>query len=137
MQKVQKRQNHAIRLIFFTRTLSEFAAPLLNLLELLTKNNVNRLHALRFNHLRHKKLFPNVFHDFFQYASNLHTCNTRYVANQNLYEPGLRKNTGKQIISYMASVFWHNILSNVKNLDIYQFSKQIMLYLFSDLIGSI
>ena len=41
-------------------------------------------------------------------------------------------NTGKQTISYMASIFWHNIPSYLKNHHVYQFSKQIKLYLFSE-----
>ena len=89
IQKVQTEQNHAIRLIFFERAFGEqtdSAVPLINLLELLTVNNVYRLHALRFTHLWHKDLLPNVFHNFFKYASSLHTYNTRYAASQNLYK---------------------------------------------------
>ena len=89
IQKVQTKQNHAIRLIFFARAFGEqtdSAVPLINLLELLTVNNVYRLHALRFTHLWHKNLLPNVFHNFFKYASSLHTYNTRYAASQNLYK---------------------------------------------------
>ena len=132
---MQTKQNHAIRLIFFARAFGEqtdSAVPLINLLELLTVNNVYRLHALRFTHLWHKDLLPNVFHNFFKYASSLHTYNTRYAASQNLYKTRVRTNTGKQTISYMASIFWHNIPPYMKNLNVYQFSKQIKLYLFSD-----
>ena len=72
IQKVQTKQNHAIRLIFFARAFGEqtdSAVPLINLLEHLTVNNVYHLHALRFTHLWHKDLLPNVFHNFFKYAS--------------------------------------------------------------------
>ena len=44
----------------------------------------------------------------------------------------VRTNTGKQTISYMASIFWHNIPPYMKNLNVYQYSTQIKLYLFSD-----
>ena len=64
--------------------------------------------------------------------SSLHTYNTRYAASQNLYKTRVRTNTGKQTISYMASIFWHNIPPYMKNLNLYKFSKQIKLYLFSD-----
>ena len=70
------KQNHAITLIFFARTFGELtdsAAPLLNLLELVIVNSVHRLHALRSTNLWHKYLLRNVFHDFLQYAKNLHT----------------------------------------------------------------
>ena len=32
----------------------------------------------------------------------------------------------------MASIFWHNIPTCLKNLNVYQFSNQIKLYLFSE-----
>ena len=101
IQKVQTKQNHTIRLIFFARAYGEqtdSAVPLINVLELLTVNNVYRLHALRFTHLWHKNLLPNVFHNFFKYASSLHTYNTGYAASQNLYKTRFRTNTGKQTI---------------------------------------
>ena len=132
---MQTKQNHAIRLIFFARAFGEqtdSALPLINLLELLTVNNVYRLHALRFTHLWHKNFLPNVFYNFFKYAGSLHTYNTRYAASQNLYKTRVRTNTGKQTISFMASIFWHNIPPYMKNLNVYQFSKQIKLYLFSE-----
>ena len=128
LQKVQNKQNQAIRLIFFARTFGEqrdSALPLLNLLELLTVNNVYRLQALKFTHLWHKNLLPNVFCDFFQYASVLHAYNSRYAANQNLYKSRVRTNTGKQTISYMASILWHDVPTILKNLNVYQFFNQI------------
>ena len=66
-----------------------------------------------------------VYIDFLQY-------NTRYAISQNFYKSRVRSNTGKQTISYMASVFWHNIPSYLKNLNVYLFCKQITLYLFSE-----
>ena len=66
--------NHAIRLIFFARTfgeLTESALPLLNLLDVLTVNNVYRLHILKFTHLWHKGLLPVLFQNYFQYAKSI------------------------------------------------------------------
>ena len=102
---------------------TDSAVPPLNPLELLTHSNVYRLHALRFTRLCSTNLLPNVFHDF-QYASSLHTYNTRYAASQNLHKSRVRTNTGKQTISYIAPIFLHNnIPSHLKNLNVYQFSK--------------
>ena len=55
-----------------------------------------------------------------QYASEVHSYNTRYATQQNLYKPHDRKNTGKQIISRY-----------LKNLNVYTFSKNIKHYLLS------
>ena len=117
IQKSQSKQNHAIRLTFSARTFGEqtdSALPLLNLLELLTVN-VYHLQALKCTHLWHKNLLPNVFRDLLQYASNLHAYNTTYPSTQNLYKSRVRTNTGKQTISYMASIFWHHLPQKKKN----------------------
>ena len=68
INKVQAKQNHSIRLIFSARTFggqTENTLPLLNLLVVLTVNNVYRLQALKFTHSWHKGLLPSLFHDFF------------------------------------------------------------------------
>ena len=79
-------------------------------------------------------MYSGGFFDFFRYPSSLHTYNTRYAASQNLNKSRVRTNTGKQTISYKASVFWY-IPSYLKNLTVYQFSKQNKL-LFEQLENS-
>lgn len=73
LQKVQTKQNHVIRLMFFA-TLSgkntNTDLPLLNILEILTVPNVYRLHALKFVHAWHKGILPELFKHFFQHAGN-------------------------------------------------------------------
>ena len=67
LHKIQTKQNHVIRLIFFA-TLSgkniDSALPVLNILEMLTVANVYRLHALKFVHARHKGVLPELFNHF-------------------------------------------------------------------------
>jgi len=53
---------------------------------------------------------PNLFQDFFQYDGNLHGYNTRYASKKNLYISKVRTNSGKQTITYTATVLWDNIL---------------------------
>ena len=88
LQKVQVKQNHVARLIFFANIRgkdTESALPLLNLLDMLTVYNVYSLHVLKFAHLWHKGLLPDVFCNTFQYAGEM---------------PRVRTNTGKQMISF-------------------------------------
>ena len=88
VNKVQTKQNHSIRLIFFERTFAEQtdgALPSLNLLDVLTVNNIYKFQALKLTHLWHKGLLPNLFQDFFQYAGNVHGYNTRYASRKKLY----------------------------------------------------
>ena len=128
-------KNHAIRLIFFARTLgksTESALPLLNLLDVLTVNNIYRLHILKFTHLWHKGLLPVLFQSYFQYASSIHGYNTRYASKQNLYKPKERTNSGKQTVAFAASVLWDSIPVDLKSLNVFNFSKKLKHYLLSE-----
>ena len=79
---------------------TESALLLLKLLHMLTVYNINSLHVLKFTHLWHKGLLSDVFRNTFQYASEVHSYNTRYATQKNLYKPRVRTNTGKQMISF-------------------------------------
>ena len=128
IDKVQTKQNHSIRLIFFAQTFgyqTDSALPLLNLLDVLTVNNVYRLHVLKFTYLWYKNLLPSVFQNFFHYARNIHSYNTRYASRENLYKSNVRTNSGKQTIAYMATVLWDSISANLKDLNVFNFSKKI------------
>ena len=102
--------------------LTESALPLLNLLDVLTVNNVYRLHILKFTHLWHKGLLPVLFQNYFQYARRIYGYNTRYASKQNLYKPKERNNTGKQTVA----------LVDLKNLNPFKFSKKLKHYLLSE-----
>ena len=90
LQKIQVNQNHVARLIFFANirgTDTESALPMLNLLDMLTVYNIDSLHVLKYAHLWHKGLLPDVFLNTFQYASevhsDVHSYNTRYATPKN------------------------------------------------------
>ena len=95
IDKIQTKQHHSAKLIFFATTYGEHtesALPLLNLLDVLTVHKVYRFHLLKFTYLWHKGLLPTLFSNYFQYASNVHNYNTRYASKQNLYVKKVRTN---------------------------------------------
>ena len=135
IDKIQTKQNHSARLILFATAYGEHtesALPLLNLLDVLTVHNVYRFQILKFTYLWHKGLLPKLFSNYFQYASNVHKYNTRYASKQNLYVKKVRTNKGKQTIGYAACIIWDKVPSNLKELNIHQFSKQLKPYLLSE-----
>ena len=135
INKIQIKQNHSARLIFFATDHGEHtesALSLLNLLDVLTIHNVYRFHILKFTYLWHKGLLPKPFSNYLQYASNVHKYNTRYASKQNLYLKKVRTNMGKQAIGYAARVIWDEIPLKLKELSVYQFSKQLKPYLLSE-----
>ena len=101
-----------------------------------TRHHVQMKFATKAKKRKSSTHYELVCADFLKYASSLHTYNTSYAASQNLYKSRVRTTTGKQTISYMASIFCHNAPSYLKNLNVYQFSKQIKLYPFSELENS-
>ena len=132
LQKLQSKQNTVLRLMFFATTsgpYTESALPFLNLLDILTVDNVYYLHALKFTHMWHKGFLPKVFDNLFQYAKSRHTYNTRYASKQNFCKPRIRTNTGKQMFSYKAIDFWHDIPSYLKDLSTFSFAKEVKQYL--------
>ena len=117
IKKIQVKRNHTVRLIFFARTFgreTESAKPLLNLLDLLTVDNIYRLEVLEFSHSWHNGLLPEVFDNTFQYARNIHRYNTRYTDKQNFYKYKVKTNAGKQSVSYMAIDIWKDLPSSWK-----------------------
>ena len=76
-----------------------------------------------------------MFQSFFHYARNVHSYNTRYASREltitKNYKLKVRTNSGKQTIAYMATVLWDSIPANLKELNVFDFSKQLKLYLLS------
>ena len=105
------------------------ALPLLNLLNILTVKNVFYLHVSKFTHLWHKKKLPLSIQNYFCYASNVHSYDTRYASKQNLYKSSVRTNTGKQTLSYIASEYWKELSNSIKEQTVSSFSKTIKQFL--------
>ena len=118
IKKTQVKKNYIVRLIFYAKTFgreTESAKSLLNLRDILTVDNIYPLEVLKFSHLWHNGVLPEVFHDIFQYARNMYRYNTRYTAKRNFYKYKVRTNTGKQSISFMAIDIWKDIPPSLKD----------------------
>ena len=105
---------------------------MLNLLDILTVDNIYRLEILKFSHSWHNGLLPEVFDSIFQYARNIHRYNTRYTAKQNFYKHKVKTNAGKQSVSYMAIDIWKDLPSSLKDFSVFAFLKYIKCYLLSE-----
>ena len=82
IKKVQTKQNTILRTIFFATSHgknTECALPLMNLLDILSVTSIFKMQALKFAHRWHNKALPNIFDNYFQYASDIHSYNTRYA----------------------------------------------------------
>ena len=90
LRKIHIKQfNHIIRIILFATLYGKnthSALPLINLLNLLTVNNIYKFESLKFIHKLFNKQLPSIFDDYFQIAKSKHIYNTRYASNNNLYK---------------------------------------------------
>ena len=133
IKKVQTKQNTVIRTIFFATTRgkdTESAFPLMNLLDhILSVTSIFKLQALKFAHRWHSKALPNIFDNYFQYASDIHSYNTRYASNKNFYEPCTRTNIGKQSVSSIVVELWQDLPTSLKNLNTFSFSGKVKEFL--------
>ena len=80
LKKLQVKQNHIARTIFFATLYgkdTESALPLLNLLDILTIENTFKFQAFNFIHNWHIKKLPSIFTNSFTYAKDIHSYNTR------------------------------------------------------------
>ena len=93
--------------MFFATTsgpYTESTLPFLNLLDVLTVNNVYRLHALKFMHLWQKGHLPSLFDNLFQYASYRHTHNTRYAYIHTYIHTYMYRQTDRQTDIHFINV---------------------------------
>ena len=94
---------------------TESTLPLLNLLDILTVNNVYRLQALKFTHIWHKGLLPRLLITFF----NTPVAGTRkheICIKKYFCKPRPRTNIGQQMFSYQAIDFWNDIPFHLKDI---------------------
>ena len=135
LKKIQTKQNHVIRLMFFATLYgpdTDSASPLLNLLDLLTVKNIYKLKLLNFTRRWHFKKLPNIFSQHFRYASEVHTYITRHASKSNFCKPRFGTNIGKQATSVMATEMWQQLPTHVKNFSTYNFPKKLKEYLLAE-----
>ena len=125
LDKIQIKQNDSARLIFFATAYGEHtesALTLLNLLDILTVNNVYLFQILKFTHLWYKGLFSSSFSTYFRYASSIHNYDTRYSLQDILIQDflhirslnddsvswalSLHRNTKEHCIRWSTIVHW-------------------------------
>ena len=103
---------------------TESALPLMNLLDILTVENIFTLQLLKFSHQWHKKQLPSIFDEHLHYASDVHSYHTRYAAKGNFYTARLRTNAGKKTTPALAVDCWRQLPSEMKNLSNFNFPKK-------------
>ena len=97
----------------------------MNLIDILTVTSIFKLQALKFAHRWHSKALPNIFENYFQYANDIHSHNTRYASNKNVYKPRTRTDIGKQSVVDL----WQDLPTSLKNLNTFTFPGKVKEFL--------
>ena len=110
LNKICTKQNRCIRSMFFAHG-REHVNSYYNLLGILKLENISRLKVSLFPYKlkNDKSNTPPVLLNILKLASEIHSYNTRYVANQNYFKPSARTNYGMSTFKF----------SEVKNLGIF------------------
>ena len=99
---------------------TDSALPLMNLVDILTVEDIFILLLLQFSHHWHKKQLPSILDDYFRYASYAHTYNTSYASKSNFYKSRLRINIGKTTLSTLAVDHWQKLPHDIKELNLFR-----------------
>jgi len=123
---------HIVRLIFFVTLYgkhTESVLPLLNLLDLLSVENIFTFQLFNFCHQWHKKQLPDIFDQHFRYACDVHLYNTWYASKANFYREHFRTSAGKRTTSAMAVKLWQELPIELKYVKHFNFRKKVEQYL--------
>ena len=69
------------------------------------------------------------FSDFVFPAASIHSHNTRYASDQNLYKIHVRTNYGKFTFKYKTALIWETIRKELKSLNSFTFKRNCKTFL--------
>ena len=132
LQKIKTKQNRCVRSIFFAHS-RDSAMSYLNLLQILTLDNVYKFKLALFIHKikNGPANIPTIFSGSLTLASEVHSYNTRFATNFNIYRPNINNNYGATTFSFLASKIWESIPFDFKKLSYNRFYKQYKMYLLN------
>ena len=109
------------------------AVPYFSLLEILSLENIYKFKVALFTYKRINNIsnVPTIFKGTLTPASEVHSYNTRFVSNHNLYRPRIRNNYGAATFACSGSKVWEHIPSILKTLPYNSVYQQYKLYLLS------
>ena len=132
LYKIKTKLNKCVRSMFFANS-RDNAVPYFSLLEILSLENIYKFKVAFFIHkiINNTSNVPTIFKGTLTPASEVHSYNTRFVSNHNLYWPRIRSSYGAATFAFAGSKVWENIPSKLKTLPYNSFYQQYKLYFLS------
>jgi hypothetical protein len=104
----------------------------MRLLDILDVESLYKFQILKFAYLWHRNELPDIFHEYFQFACDGHSNNTRYATRKNFYKPRARTKIGKQSVSSIAVDLWQDLPCQLKDLPNFSFSRKVKRFLLKN-----
>ena len=116
LQKVKTKQNKCVRSILFAHS-RDSAVPYFYLVQIFTLENIYKFKLALFIHKikSDPTNIPAIFSGTLTLASEVHSHNTRFATNFNIYRPSISNNYGATTFSFVASKIWESIPFEFKN----------------------
>ena len=132
LNKICTKQNKCIRSMFFAHG-REHVNPYYNLLGILKFENIYRLKVSLFTYKfkNDKSNTPAVLLNILTPASEIHSYNTRYVANLNFFKPLVRTNYGISAFTFSATRIWESVPPELKRFPYLLFKKRYKRFLLT------
>ena len=132
LNKICTKQNRCIRSMFFAHG-REHVDSYYNLLGILKFENIYRLKVSLFIYKfkNDKSNTPAVLLNILIPASDIHSYNTRYAANQNFFKPSVRTNYGISTFKFSAIKIWESVPLELKRFPYMLFKKKYKRFLLS------
>ena len=124
--KIKTKQNKCVRGKFFVYSRDK-VMPYLNLLEILTLENIYKYKVTLFTHkiTNNATNVPTIFKGTLTLASEVHSYNTRFVSNLNFHRPRINNNYGAATFTFAGSKNREKIPSKLKKTPLYQLLQTI------------
>ena len=112
LHKIETKQNKCVRSTFSAYS-RDNAMPYLNLLGILTLENIYKFKVALFTHKITKNTtnVPMIFKAALTLASEVHSYNTRFISNLNFHRRRIRNNYGAATFAFAGSKIWGKIPS--------------------------
>ena len=132
LYKIETKLNKCVCSMFFANR-RDNAVPYFCLLEILSLENIYKFKVALFTYKRINNISNvlTIFKGTLTPASEVHSYNTRFVSNHNLYRPRIRNNYGAATFAFAGSKVWEHIPSILKTLPDNSVYQQYKLYLLS------
>ena len=117
-------QNNLLRIM----TCSKYRCHITSLcknLKILKLNSIYQFDLAKFMHKFHHGKLPEIYKEYFQETSSVHSYQTRFANMENYFIHWVSCNSGKKSISYRGASLWNKVEQNLKAVLLSTFCNQL------------